>query len=503
MKPSSIPWIIKYRPKRVEDVVDQEKAKELLIPWIEKWIRGNPPDKKGALLWGPPGVGKTSLVEAICNEYNLEKVELNASDFRRKSDIERIALVAATKKPLPPKKGRIVLLDEVDGLSPRGDEGAISAILELLQKAKNPIIMTANDPWGQHLRPIREKVLMVEFKRIPKTKAIPYLMKICENEGIYCEKEALSYIWEKNKGDLRACINDMQAIAEAYGKITVDLAKALVVERDRTLTPWEMLQSLFYAKYAWQAKKAITSTDLDYDTLFLWIAENVPKQYGDDPEDLWRAMEALSRADVYYGRIKRRMMWSLLPYYFDMLGPGVALAKEKYHKRAKWSYPEKITLLARTKEERRLREELATMLSLTQHVSKGYARRELIPLLRFIAEHNPEYFAKLALGLRLSDEMIKFLAKKHYRTVIKIKEKLLKEMEEEARIRAAERARIRELENEKTIDTKEEKKETSVGMKVEKEKKEGEEKKKSKKESKKETKKGFTLLDFIGKGKKG
>jgi len=480
----SLPWIIKYRPRRVEDVVDQEKAKELLIPWIKKWLSGNPPGKRGALLWGPPGVGKTSLVEAICNEFNLEKVELNASDFRRKSDIEKIAIVAATKKPLPPKKGRIVLLDEVDGLSPRGDEGAISAILELLERAKNPIIMTANDPWGQHLRPIREKVLMIEFKRIPKTKALPYLIKICENEGIQCEKEALAYIWEKNKGDLRSCINDMQAIAETFGRITLDLAKALVVERDRTLTPWEMLQALFYAKYAWQAKKAITSTDLDYDTLFLWIAENVPKQYGDDPKDLWRAMEALSRADVYYGRIKRRMMWSLLPYYFDMLGPGVALAKEKYHRRARWSYPEKITLLARTKEERRIREELATMLSLSQHVSKSYAKREIIPLLKFIAKHNPPYFARLALGLHLSDEMIKYLAGKEYRTVIKLKNKLIEEAEELAKIQAAKEAKEYA---EKSTERVEEstKKEEKTGREA------------SKRAEK--PKGGFTLLDFISK----
>ncbi|UXD21707.1 replication protein C [Ignicoccus pacificus DSM 13166] len=494
----SIPWIIKYRPKRVEDVVNQEKAKELLIPWIKKWLSGNPPEKKGALLWGPPGVGKTSLVEAICNEYNLEKIELNASDFRRKKDIERIALVAATKRPLPPKKGRIVLLDEVDGLSPRGDEGAISAILELLEKARNPIIMTANDPWGQHLRPIRERVLMVEFKRIPKTKALPYLMKICESEGIYCEKQALAYIWEKNKGDLRACINDMQAIAEAYGKITLDLAKALVVERDRTLTPWEMLQHLFYAKYFWQAKKAVTSTDLDYDTLFLWIAENVPKQYGDDPEDLWRAMEALSRADVYYGRIKRRMNWSLLPYYFEMLGPGVALAKEKYHKRARWSYPEKITLLAKTKEQRRIREELATLLSLTQHVSKSYAKAEIIPLLKFIAQHNPQYFARLALGLRLTDEMIKFLAGKEYRTVIRIKEKLLKEMEEEAKIRAAREAK--EYLERKALEVVEEEKVEKWEEKKE-EKAEKVEKREKKERKREERRGGLTLLDFLNKKK--
>ncbi|ALU11329.1 replication protein C [Ignicoccus islandicus DSM 13165] len=489
---NKLPWIIKYRPKSIEEVVDQEKAKEVLIPWIQKWLQGSIPDKKAALLWGPPGTGKTSLVEAIANEYNLEKIELNASDFRRKSDIERIAIVAATKKPLPPKRGRIVLLDEVDGLSPRGDEGAITAILELVKKARNPVIMTANDPWGQHLRPLRDVCLLVEFKRIPKTKALPYLMKICEAEGIFCEKEALSYIWEKNRGDLRACINDMQSIAEAFGKITLELVKTMIVERDRELTPWEMLQALFYAKYAWQAKKAITSVDLDYDTLFLWIAENVPRQYGDDPEDLWRGVEALSRADVYYGRIKRKLQWNLLPYFFEALGPGVALAKEKYHRRAKWSYPEKLVLLARTKEERRIREELASLLSRTEHVSKNYVKAELIPLLKFIAEKNPSYFAKLALGLRLTDEMIKYLSRKNYKLIIEYKEKLLKELEETTKSRKSQETRGKVDESESKTPLKE----TASGERKETGK---ESKGKKSDKSKKSKTGGLSLLDFIRK----
>ncbi len=483
-----VPWIIKYRPKTVDEVVDQEKAKELLIPWIKKWIEGNVPEKRAALLWGPPGTGKTSLVEAIANEYNLEKIELNASDFRRKSDIERVALVAVTKKPLPPKKGRIVLLDEVDGLSPRSDEGAIVAILELLKKARNPVVMTANDPWGQHLKPLRDVSLMVEFKRIPKTKALPYLLRICEMENIYCEKEAIAYIWERNKGDLRACINDMQSIAEAFGKITLDLAKSLVVERDRELTPWEMLQTLFYAKYAWQAKKAITSVDLDYDTLFLWIAENVPKQYGDDPEDLWRAIEALSRADVYYGRIKRKMQWGLLPYFLDALGPGVALAKEKYHRRAKWSYPEKLILLARTKEERRIREELASLLSKSEHVSKSYVKSELIPLLKFIAENNPEYFAKLTLGLRLNEEMIKYLAKKNYKLVMKYRNELLMRLPETRRTFAESEESNASASVKETREVKEEPKPERP-----------KEKKSKTKERKPKKSGGLSLLDFIKK----
>ncbi len=476
MTSKALPWVIKYRPKTVEDVVDQEEAKKLLIPWIKKWLSGTVPEKKAALLYGPPGVGKTSLVEAICNEFKLEKIEMNASDFRRKKDIERVALAAATKKPLPPWRGRLVLLDEVDGLSPRGDEGAISAILELVDKAKNPIVMTANDPWGQHLRPIRDVSLLVPFKRIPKTKAREFLLKICENEGVECEVKAIDYIIEKNKGDLRASINDLQVLAEGYGKVTLDIAMHALAERDRLLTPWEMLQQLFYAKYVWQARKAVTSTDLDYDTLFLWVAENVPKQYGDDLYDLWRGLEALSRADVIYGRIRRRMNWSLLPYFFNALGPGVAFAQTKRHKKAKWSYPEKITLLAKTKEVRRIREELASYLARTLHCSKSCVKTEVIPLLMFLAKERPQVFAKLAIGHKLTDEMVKYLSGSRYKEVKQYIEKYLTELpliyrevgsekkEETKKMKEEAEERVEEkVERPKRTSTKKEKKPSTKG----------------------------------------
>jgi len=147
-----VPWIIKHRPKKIEDVIDQDEAKKLFIPWLRAWIRGRTPDKKAALLYGPAGVGKTSLVEAAAREYNLTLVEMNASDFRRREDIERVAKIAATQSGLFARR-KIILLDEVDGISGTADRGGLDAILGLLSVTRHPIVMTANDPWSQDWDP--------------------------------------------------------------------------------------------------------------------------------------------------------------------------------------------------------------------------------------------------------------------------------------------------------------------------------------------------------------
>ncbi|MEM4915077.1 MAG: AAA family ATPase, partial [Thermosphaera sp.] len=133
---AKVPWIIKYRPKTIEEVVDQEDAKEQLLNWLENW--GKPSSKfKAALLHGPAGCGKTSLVEAVARSKGYQLFEMNASDFRRKSDIEKIAKVAAQTSGLSSKM-KIILLDEVDGVNAKADEGGIEAILELINITKNP-----------------------------------------------------------------------------------------------------------------------------------------------------------------------------------------------------------------------------------------------------------------------------------------------------------------------------------------------------------------------------
>ncbi|HIQ11020.1 MAG TPA: replication factor C large subunit [Pyrodictium sp.] len=404
-----LPWVIKYRPKRIADVVDQEQAKKLFIPWLQQWLRGRPPEKKAVLFYGPAGCGKTSLVEAAAHEYKLELVEMNASDFRRKEDIERIAKVAATQMSLFGRK-KIILLDEVDGISGTADKGGLDAILELINHTKHPIVMTANDPWDQKLKPLRDAALMIPFNRLPEHAVIEVLKRICEAERIYCEREALVVIAKRSEGDLRSAINDLQAIAEGYGKVTRELAESLVVSRDREYNPFETLRALFMSKYVWQAKRALSRSNLDHDTLLQWINENIPLQYS-DPEDIWRAYEALARANIYYGRIWKTMSWDLLSYVFDLAGPGVALSRKKSKFRwVKYQFPQKIVLMARTKETREIREALAEHLASRLHTSKATVKNDVIPFLTIIFRHRPDYAARIAIGYNLTERMIKYLA---------------------------------------------------------------------------------------------
>src|SRR3989344_970244 len=68
------------------------------------------------------------------------------------------------------------------------------------------------------------------------------------------------------------------------------------------------------------------------EKIFLWIDENLPREY-DKPDDLAKAYDVLSRADVMYGRISRWQHWRFLSYVSELLTAGIAVSKkEKYSK---------------------------------------------------------------------------------------------------------------------------------------------------------------------------
>jgi replication factor C large subunit len=410
-----LPWVIKYRPKHLNEVVNQEEVKQKLTAWLKAWEEGKV-EKKAILLHGPAGCGKTSLVEALAKTYKYQLFEMNASDSRRKADIERIAKLASQTSGLMGRK--IILLDEVDGLDPRADEGGVEALLEVIKNTRNPIIMTANNPYREHLRPLREIAEVIQMKKLSERDIITVLDKICRAENLTCDPVALREIAKRSEGDMRSAINDLEAAAALNKKVTIDTVKAVATYRNRVYAPWEALQKLFNATYIFQAREATTSTDLSHDEFITWINEHIPTYY-ETPEEVWRAYEALSRADVYLGRIVKSQNWDLLSYALEMMGPGVAFARTAYkYKWKPFKMPERIKLLAETRKSREYREALAEILAARLLTSKAIVKNDVIPYLRVIFTQNPAYAAKIAIGYKIPEELVKWLAGQKAREVL-------------------------------------------------------------------------------------
>src|SRR3989344_6505726 len=119
------PFTQKYSPKRASDIIGQQQVIAKLLDFASNHKKQK---KKAALIYGPTGSGKTCAAYLIARQLDLEIVEVNASDFRNAEGINAI-LGNAMKQMSLFFKGKIILVDEIDGLAGNQDRGGVQAII--------------------------------------------------------------------------------------------------------------------------------------------------------------------------------------------------------------------------------------------------------------------------------------------------------------------------------------------------------------------------------------
>jgi replication factor C large subunit len=411
-------WTQKHKPQTLKEIVGNKAAKQKFLTWLKSWSKGIP-KKRAALLHGPPGIGKTVTVEASANELKMELVEKNASDYRTADAIKRFAGRASQYATLF-GANRLILLDEMDGISGREDRGGVRELIKVLKDTRSPVVLTANDAYNPHFRSIRKYCLVIPFKKPTVREVVSHLKRVCAKEGIKADEEALKFMAERSERDVRSAVNDLQALAQDKTHLTTEDVKWLA-GRDRKEVIFDVLRTIMYSKDSWEAKKAVSNSDVDPDMLFNWIYENTPHHLT-DPQDLVKAMDYLALADIYRKRIRDTQYWTLLRYVIDFMSSGVAVSRQR-SKSSGWipfRFPEKIRMLSRTKGERALQTALGMKIRKRCHISASRSAKEVMPYLKIIFENNPDIAAGLSSWLDLDEDMIEYLAgnKKQTKTII-------------------------------------------------------------------------------------
>jgi len=413
-------WTQKHKPRTVSEIVGNTEAIQQFCEWVKSWGK-RVPKKRAAFLYGPPGVGKTVCVEALANDLQIEFVEKNASDYRTAEAIQRFAGLASQYGTFF-GGNRMILLDELDGITGAADKGGVRTVTEIVKTAQFPIVLTANNAFDPRFSTLRKYCLLIEFKKPTVREVVKHLKKVCVGEGIDADEEALKFIAERSGRDVRSAVNDLQALAQGKKQL-VHEDVAWLAERDRKEVIFNVLRTILYSKDSWEAKRAVDTADIDPDMLFQWIYENVPYHLT-DPYDLTKAMDALSLADIYRRRIRSTQNWSLLRYVLDFMTAGVAVARERTEPSGwiPFRFPQKLQWLSRTKAERELQSAIGMKIRRKCHVSSMRAVKEVLPYVRIIFESNPEMAAGIAKWLDLDETMIDYLAgnKKQTKAIIAI-----------------------------------------------------------------------------------
>jgi replication factor C large subunit len=399
-------WTSKHKPNSLQEVIGNTEAKALFKDWVLSWNKGIP-KKRAAFLYGPPGIGKTVTVEAMAIDLRYDLVEKNASDYRTEDAIKRFAGLASQYGSLFGKK-RIVLLDELDGITGSYDRGGVKAIAEVVKKAQNPITLIANNVYDPKFSSLRSYCFLIEFKKPSANDIIKHLNTICRKENILANENALKFIAHRASGDVRSAINDLQALAQGKDRLTYEDVSWLGY-RDRRDSIFNVLRMILYARTTKIAKQAVDLADIDNDMLFEWIYENVPAHFS-DPHDLAAAMENLARADIFRGRIRSTQNWGYLRYVIDFMTAGVATSR-KYSKPV-WTpfkFPGRIMSLSRSKMERAMRLSICKKIKRRCHISAKRALREFLPYVRIIFRNDPDQAAGIAKWLDLDHGMVENL----------------------------------------------------------------------------------------------
>ena len=200
-------WVEEYRPKTIDDCILPSSLKTLFSSFIKKGELSN------LLFSGTPGIGKTTVAKALCEELNCDWIMINGSE-EGGIDVLRnkIKNFASTVSLSGGKK--VVILDEADYLNPQSTQPAMRGFVEEFH-ANCRFILTCNFK-NRIIEPLHSRFSNIEFKINPKDK--PKLAKdffgrvknILEQENIKYEPRVVMEVLTKYFPDWRRTLNELQ-----------------------------------------------------------------------------------------------------------------------------------------------------------------------------------------------------------------------------------------------------------------------------------------------------
>ncbi|MCK9151736.1 replication factor C small subunit [Methanobacterium alcaliphilum] len=209
------PWVEKYRPSSLDEVVGQEHIIQRLKKYVEEESMPN------LMFTGPAGVGKTTtslaLAKSVLGEYWRQNfLELNASDARGIDTVRTNIKSFCRLKPVG-APFRIIFLDEVDNMT-KDAQHALRREMEMYTKTSS-FILSCNYS-SKIIDPIQSRCAIFRFAPVKGHQIIKRLEYIANEENLAYESQAIETMVYFAEGDVRKAINILQSSSSVGEKIT-------------------------------------------------------------------------------------------------------------------------------------------------------------------------------------------------------------------------------------------------------------------------------------------
>ena len=358
------------------------------------------PEKRAVVLSGSPGIGKTSAALALANEMGWAAVEMNASDQRTGDIIRRIAVEGSRYDTFSDDgeflsasdgKRKLIILDEADSLYGNSDRGAGPVIGELVKTASQPVILIANDLYALNKKSsaVKDGSLQISFRKPTPASVAKVIRSVASSEGVNVSEEAALRIAENASGDMRAAVRDLQALAMSRTEITAEDADVLGGREARS-EMYDVISAIYRRRDSALAREKYFQAGTDPDSLMLWLSENMPYEVKSSG-DLVRVAEKLSRADVYLGRVSKRMSYGFYSYALDIMIHGIPDSiKNSPVSHDRIRFPSYLMKMSRSKGIRAIRKSTAAKIAAATHTSSSRVLNDVLPQLRIMLTNDAE-----------------------------------------------------------------------------------------------------------------
>uniref|UniRef100_A0A7S2I8X7 Replication factor C subunit 2 n=1 Tax=Helicotheca tamesis TaxID=374047 RepID=A0A7S2I8X7_9STRA len=211
-----VPWVERYRPRTLDDVVGNEETLVRLRAIAED---GNMPN---LILCGPPGTGKTTSVHALARQllgssYSAGVLELNASDARGIDVVRnKIKGFAMNKVNLPPGRHKIIILDEADSMTSAAQQ-ALRRTMEIYSNTTR--FALACNVSTKIIEPIQSRAAILRYSRLSDEQVLTRLKQVCVFEKVSYTDDGIEAIIFTAEGDMRNALNNLQATTSGFGHV--------------------------------------------------------------------------------------------------------------------------------------------------------------------------------------------------------------------------------------------------------------------------------------------